>query len=42
MENVVPWSAPLAVIAPHDPKFGNRDRQPYPLETMLRVHLMQQ
>jgi len=42
MGQVVPWSALLAVIAPHYPKFGNRGRQPYPLETMLRVHLMQQ
>jgi len=42
MEQVVPWSALLAVIAPHYPKLGNRGRQPYRLETMLRVHLMQQ
>jgi len=42
MEPVVPWSALLAVIAPHYPKLGNRGRQPYPMETMLRVHLMQQ
>ena len=38
MEQVVPWSALLAVIAPHYPKLGNRGRQPYPMETMLRVH----
>jgi len=38
----VPWSALLAVIAPHYPKLGNLGRQPYPMETMLRVHLMQQ
>jgi IS5 family transposase len=42
MDQVVPWEALLAVIAPHYPKMGNRGRQPYPLETMLRVHLMQQ
>jgi len=42
MEQVEPWSALLAANAPHDPKLGNRGRQPYPMETMLRVHLMQQ
>jgi len=42
MEQVVPWSALLAVIAPDSPKFGNLGRQPYPMETMLRVQLMQQ
>jgi len=30
------------VIAPHYPKLGNRGHQPYPTETILRVHLMQQ
>jgi len=42
LEQVVRWSALLTVIAPHYPKSGNRARQPYPLETMLCVHLMQQ
>lgn len=40
MEQVVPWSALLSVIAPYYPKAG-RGRRPYPLETMLRVHLLQ-
>ena len=40
MEQVVPWSRLLAVIEPHYPKAG-RGRRPYPLETMLRVHLLQ-
>jgi IS5 family transposase len=40
MEIVVPWSALLALIEPVYPKAG-RGRQPYPLQTMLRVHLMQ-
>ena len=40
MEQVVPWKALLKVIEPHYPTAG-RGRRPYPLEAMLRVHLMQ-
>jgi IS5 family transposase len=40
MELVVPWKALLALISPHYPMAG-RGRRPYPLESMLRVHLMQ-
>ncbi|SEF34587.1 Transposase domain, partial [Variovorax sp. NFACC28] len=40
MELVVPWKALLKVIEPHYPVAG-RGRRPYPLEAMLRVHLMQ-
>ena len=40
MELVVPWKALLKVIEPHYPAAG-RGRRPYPLEAMLRVHLMQ-
>jgi IS5 family transposase len=40
MEQVVPWKALLKVIEPHYPLAG-RGRRPYPLESMLRVHLMQ-
>src|SRR6187399_2565667 len=40
MEQVVPWKALLAVISPHYPVAG-RGRRPYPMESMLRVHLMQ-
>jgi IS5 family transposase len=40
MEQVVPWTALLKIIEPHYPMAG-RGRQPYPLQTMLRVHLMQ-
>jgi IS5 family transposase len=40
MELVVPWKALLALIGPHYPLAG-RGRGPYPLESMLRVHLMQ-
>ena len=42
MEQVVPWADLLAVIEPHYPKMGGRGRQPYPLTTMLRVHLLKQ
>ncbi len=40
MEQVVPWKALLDLILPHYPVAG-RGRRPYPLESMLRVHLMQ-
>ncbi len=40
MEQVVPWKAMLKVIEPHYPVAG-RGRRPYPMESMLRVHLMQ-
>jgi hypothetical protein len=40
MELVVPWKALLKLIEPHYPMAG-RGRRPYPLESMLRVHLMQ-
>lgn len=41
MERVVPWDRLMARIAPHYPVAGN-GTQPYPLATMLRIHLMQQ
>ena len=40
MDQVVPWKALLGLIEPFYPVAG-RGRRPYPLETMLRVHLMQ-
>ena len=40
MEQVVPWRSLLNLIEPFYPVAG-RGRHPYPLETMLRVHLMQ-
>ena len=40
MEVVAPWKALLGLIEPHYPVAG-RGRRPYPLESMLRVHLMQ-
>jgi IS5 family transposase len=40
MELVVPWKVLLDVIEPFYPMVG-RGRRPYPLESILRVHLMQ-
>lgn len=40
MELVVPWQGLHKLIEPHYPTAG-RGRRPYPLESMLRVHLMQ-
>src|SRR5678809_47740 len=40
MEQVVPWDALLRLIEPCYPVAG-RGRHPYPIATMLRVHLMQ-
>ncbi|MEQ1440795.1 IS5 family transposase, partial [Fontimonas sp. SYSU GA230001] len=40
MAQVVPWSSLLSLIEPFYPVAG-RGRHPYPLATMLRVHLMQ-
>ena len=40
MELVVPWKALVGLIEPHYPVAG-RGRRPYLLESMLRVHLMQ-
>ncbi|MFQ2270238.1 IS5 family transposase [Aeromonas enteropelogenes] len=41
MDTLLPWSRMLAVIEPVYPKAGN-GRRPYPLDTMLRIHCMQQ
>ena len=43
MEAVVPWKALIDLIEPSYPKTGSKGgRPPYPLETMLRIQLMQQ
>jgi IS5 family transposase len=43
MEAMVPWPALIALIEPHYPKASKKgDRPPYPLATMLRIHLLQQ
>lgn len=41
MERVVPWAELVARIAPYYPE-GKTGRPPFSLETMLRVHFMQQ
>jgi IS5 family transposase len=41
MEQVVPWSALLALVEPHYPKAGN-GRQPVGLTIMLRTYYLQQ
>jgi IS5 family transposase len=41
MERVVPWQALVALVAPYAPE-GRRGRPPFSVETMLRIHFMQQ
>lgn len=43
MERVVPWAELVALIAPHAPARGARGgRPPFAVETMLRIHFLQQ
>ena len=43
MEAVVPWQALIELIEPYYPKTSKKGgRPPYPLITMLRIHLLQQ
>jgi len=41
MERVVPWAQLVALVAPHAPE-GKKGRPPFAVETMLRIHFMQQ
>ena len=41
MERVVPWAALVELVAPYAPE-GKKGRPPFSVETMLRVHFMQQ
>ena len=41
MNRVVPWAALVALVAPFAPE-GRRGRPPFDVETMLRIHFMQQ
>ena len=41
MNRVVPWAALVELVAPYAPQ-GKRGRPPFSVETMLRVHFMQQ
>jgi IS5 family transposase len=38
----MPWPMLEAIIEPHYPTAGRRGRPPMPLDTMLRIHFMQQ
>lgn len=40
MDQVMPWGSLLRLIEPLYP-VGGRRRLPYPLDTMLRIHLLQ-
>lgn len=42
MDRTVPWDYLAGEIAKHYPQEGKVGRQPYPIETMLRIHFMQQ
>jgi len=41
MNHVVPWSTLVALIEPHSPR-AKTGRPPFPIETMLRIHFLQQ
>lgn len=43
MNLVVPWAELVSLIAPHAPAPGTKGgRPPFAVETMLRIHLLQQ
>ena len=43
MEAVVPWKVLVDLIGPHYARTSSKGgRPPYPLKTMLRIHLLQQ
>ena len=41
MERVVPWATLVELVAPYAPE-GKKGRPPFAVETMLRIHFMQQ
>ena len=41
MDRVVPWAALVELVAPYAPE-GKKGRPPFPVQTMLRIHFMQQ
>lgn len=41
IERIIPWSEWIGIIKPHYYK-GKRGQKPYELETMLRIHLLQE
>lgn len=42
MNLVVPWTELRALIEPYAPESGRRGQQSFSVETMLRIHFMQQ
>jgi|SRR5664279_2513881 len=41
LEHMVPWSALVQIVAPHYPK-ARTGRPPFDIETMQRIHYLQQ
>lgn len=41
MNRVVPWTSLVELVTPYAPE-GKKCRPPFPVETMLRIHFMQQ
>ena len=41
MDRVIPWADLVSLIQPHAPA-GKTGRPPFAIETMLRIHLLQQ
>jgi IS5 family transposase len=41
MERVVPWAALVQIVEPHYPR-AKTGRPPFGIETMLRIHYLQQ
>ena len=42
MELVVPWAELVSLIEPYAPEGGRRGQQPFAVQTLLRIHFMQQ
>ena len=42
MELVVPWAELVSLIEPYAPDSGRRGQQPFAVQTLLRIHFMQQ
>ena len=42
MELVVPWTELVSLIEPYAPEAGRRGQQPFAVQTLLRIHFMQQ
>ena len=42
MELVVPWTELVSLIEPYAPESGRRGQQPFAVQTLLRIHFMQQ